>query len=190
MTIGTDGYGAPHRRARDIVATAVAIGTGVLSPAAATPRPPTVYETLTYGTSSTFVTGIRGTTIVGNYVIPGTSETGGLLYDLTTETWSALPFATANGVNFPGAIGSSPYGPSFGTQTGVLRAVGSYQTTASAPYDLSYLYDAAAAPGQELTYLAFPDDDAPTLYTIAHSTFGNQVVGNYDTDLNAGNAFT
>jgi len=190
MTIGTDGYGAPHRRARDIVATAVAIGTGVLSPAAATPRPPTVYETLTYGTTSTFVTGIRGTTIVGNYVIPGTSETGGLLYDLTTSTWSALPFATANGVNFPGAIGSSPYGPSFGTQTGVLRAVGSYQTTASAPYDLSYLYDAAAAPGQELTYLAYPDDGAPTLYTIAHSTFGNQVVGNYDTNLNAGNAFT
>ena len=190
MKIGTDGYGAPHRRARDIVATAVAVGTGVLSPAAATPRPPTAYETLTYGTTSTFVTGIRGTTIVGNYVIPGTSETGGLLYDLTTETWSALPFATANGANFPGAIGSSPYGPSFGTQTGVLRAVGSYQTTASDPYDLSYLYDAAAAPGQELTYLAFMDDDTPTLYTIAHSTFGNQVVGNYDTDLNAGNAFT
>jgi outer membrane autotransporter protein len=158
---------------------------------AAAARPPeTVYETLTYGTSSTFVTGIRGTTIVGNYVIPGTSETGGLLYDLTTETWSALPFATANGVNFPGAIGSSPYGPSFGTQTGVLRAVGSYQTTASDPYDLSYLYDAAAAPGQELTYLAYPDGNAPTLYTIAHSTFGNQVVGNYDTDLVAGNAFT
>lgn len=190
MKTGLIGHAAPQRRTLDIVATAVAVATGIMANAAAARPPETVYETLTYGTTSTFVTGIRGTTIVGNYVIPGTSETGGLLYDLTTETWSALPFATENGANFPGAIGSSPYGPSFGTQTGVLRAVGSYQTTASDPYDLSYLYDAAAAPGQELTYLAYPDDDAPSLYTIAHSTFGNQVVGNYDTNLNAGNAFT
>jgi subtilase-type serine protease len=190
MKIGSNGHGAPQRRAWDIVATAVAVGTGVLPNAAAARPPETVYETLTYGTSSTFVTGIRGTTIVGNYVIPATGETGGLLYDLTTETWSALPFATENGVNFPNAIGSSPYGPSFGTQTGALRAVGTYQTTASDPYDLSYLYDAAAAPGQELTYLAYPDGNAPTLYTVAHSTFGNQVVGDYDTELLAGNAFT
>lgn len=190
MKTGSNGHSAPPRRTLDIVATAVAFGTGALAPAAMAAPVTTTYETLTYGTASTFVTGIRGTTIVGNYVIPGTSETGGLLYDLTTSTWSALPFATANGVNFPGAIGSSPYGPSFGTQTGILRAVGSYQTTASSPYDLSYLYDAAAAPGQELTYLAFPDDVEPTLYTIAHSTFGNQVVGNYDTELTSGNAFT
>ena len=189
MKIGSNGHGAPQRRAWDIVASAVAVGTGVLPGAAAAIPVETVYETLTYGTTSTFVTGIRGTTIVGNYVIPGTGQTGGLLYDLTTETWSALPFATANGANFPGAIGSSPYGPSFGTQTGVLRAVGTYQTTASTPYDLSYLYDAAAAPGQELTFLAYPDGVEPTLYTVAHSTFGNQVVGDYDTDLIAGNAF-
>ena len=28
-----------------------------------------------------------------------------------------------------------------------------------------------------------------TLFTIAHSTFGHQVVGDYDTDLATGNAF-
>ena len=65
-----------------------------------------------------------------------------------------LPFAgcvrniaTSSGVNFPDAIGSSPYGPSFGSQYGILRTVGSYLTTASSPYNLSYLYDGAAAPG-------------------------------------------
>ncbi|WP_244644166.1 autotransporter outer membrane beta-barrel domain-containing protein [Azorhizobium oxalatiphilum] len=150
----------------------------------------TSYTTLDYGTTGTFLTGIRGNTIVGNYVVPGTTATGGLLYNMSTGQWSAMPEATANGVNYPGAIGSSPYGPSFGNMGGVLRTVGSYITSASSPYDLSYLYDAAAAPGQQLTTLVYPSSGSdPTLYTIAHSTFGNTVVGNYDTRLATGNAF-
>ncbi len=36
--------------------------------------PPTPYQTLNYGTSGTFLTGIRGNTIVGNYVVPGTGR--------------------------------------------------------------------------------------------------------------------
>ena len=71
-----------------------------------------------------------------------------------------------------------------------MRAVGSYQTAASAPYDLSYLYDGAAAPGQQITSLAYPNPAGEqTLFTIAHSTFGHQAVGDYDTDLATGNAF-
>ncbi len=148
------------------------------------------YETLNYGTASTFLTGIRGDNIVGNYVIPGTSDTGGLYYNLATETWVAFPVSTDNGANFPGAIGSSPYGPNFGTPEGIMRGVGSYQTAASAPYDLSYLYDGAAAPGQQITNLIYPSRPGEqTLFTIAHSTFGHLVVGNYDTELATGNAF-
>ena len=145
------------------------------------------YETLNFGTDDTFLTGIRGSNIVGNYTIPGTTETGGLYYNLATATWAPMPASTPNGANFPGAIGSSPYGPSFGTPGGVLRVVGSYQTATSAPYDLSYLYDAAAAPGETIRTLIYPGSE--TLYTIAHSTFGNLVVGNYDTRLATGNAF-
>ncbi|MGU3494923.1 autotransporter domain-containing protein [Xanthobacteraceae bacterium A53D] len=155
----------------------------------AAPVPPTTYTTLNYGTTGTFLTGIRGNTIVGNYVVPGTTATGGLAYNMSTGQWAAMPEATANGVNYPGAIGSSPYGPSFGNMGGVLRTVGSYITTASQPYDLSYLYDAAAAPGGQITSLAYPSGADPTLYTIAHSTFGDRVVGNYDTRLATGNAF-
>ncbi len=99
--------------------------------------------------ASTFLTGIRGNNIVGNYVIPGTSDTGGLCYNLETQTWSPMPVPTPNRANFPGAIGSSPYGPGFGNPGGILRVVGSYQTEASAPYDLSYIYDGAAAPGRD-----------------------------------------
>lgn len=166
------------------------VGAGVIgfsSAALAAPPTPTIYQTLNFGSNGTFLTGIRGDNIVGNYTIPGTSDTGGLIYNMTSQTWSAMPEATANGANYPGAIGSSPYGPSFGNPGGVLRVVGSYQTTASAPYDLSYLYDGANAPGQQLTTLIYPG--AGTLYTIAHSTFGNLVVGNYDTQLDTGNAF-
>jgi len=55
---------------------------------------------------------------------------------------------------------------------------------------LGYLYDAATSPQARLTTLTYPGTaGAPTLNTIAHSTFGNQVVGNYDTQLQTGNAF-
>jgi hypothetical protein len=36
---------------------------------------PLDYTTLNFGTSRTFLTGIRGNDIVGDYVAPGTTET-------------------------------------------------------------------------------------------------------------------
>jgi uncharacterized protein with beta-barrel porin domain len=151
---------------------------------------PLDFTTLNFDAANTFLTGIRGDNIVGNYVVPGTTSTGGLLYNQTTGTFAAFPVATASGVNYPGATVSSPYGPSFGSQYGVLRAVGSYQTTASSPYNQSYLYDGAAGAAGGLTTLVYPSaPGAPTLETIAHSTFGDQVVGNYDTRIATGNAF-
>src|SRR3954447_8554366 len=148
------------------------------------------YVTLNFGASGTFLTGIRGNNIVSNYVIPGSGQTGGLLYNLSTGAWTPFPLATPNGANFPNAIGSSPYGPSFGSQYGVLNAVGSYKTDTSSPYNLSYLYNGAMPGSGRPTTLAYPGTaGAPTLETIAHSTFGNQVVGNYDTRLATGNAF-
>jgi len=149
------------------------------------------YVTLDYGTDGTFLTGIRGNTITGQNVIPGTGgATGGLLYTTTTQGFAPFPQATPSGVNYPGAIASTPYGPSFGSAAGILRAVGSYMTTASSPYDIGYLYDGAAAAAGSLTALQYPSSPgAATLYTIGHSTFGNQVVGNYDTQLDTGHAF-
>ena len=70
------------------------------------------------------MTGIRGSAIAGNAAIPGTSQTGRLLYNLMMSTLTALQVATANGATFRGTIGSSPYGLGFGIQAGVLRAVG------------------------------------------------------------------
>jgi len=144
------------------------------------------FKTYQYGTSAiTTVTGIRGDNMTGNYSFPG--GTGGLLFGLSTDSISPFPSAVAGASNYPGATSSTPYGPSFGSSSGILRVAGSYITTASNPYDLGYLYDAAALPGSQLTTLIYPGGD--TLYTIAHSTFGNQVVGNYDTRFATGNAF-
>ncbi len=186
MTIRPLACGAPQPRLRHLIL--IGLGSS-LAGAPALAETPGLYswQTLDFGSDDTFLTGIRGDNIVGNYTIPGSTETGGLYYSLATGIWSPFPEATANGANFPGAIGSSPYGPSFGTPSGILRAVGSYQTTTSAPYDLSYLYDGAAAAGQTLLTLAYPGSD--TLFTIAHSNFGNQVVGDYDSRLATGNAF-
>jgi subtilase-type serine protease len=59
--------------------------------------------------------GSRADTIIGNYVIPGSCNTGGLLYNLTTGAWTAFSQTTASGVSYPGSVSSSPYGPNFGS---------------------------------------------------------------------------
>ncbi|WP_159436455.1 autotransporter domain-containing protein [Pseudovibrio sp. Tun.PSC04-5.I4] len=143
------------------------------------------WTTLDFGTTGTFLTGIRGDNIVGNYVISG--GTAGLLYSQDTMVWTQFPIDASSEGNYPGALSSSPYGPSFGSQLGILRVVGSYKTTASSPVDLGYLYDGAATPGEELTTLSDPTDD--TKFTIAHSNFGSYAVGNYDEHLSTGSAF-
>jgi subtilase-type serine protease len=147
------------------------------------------------GSTVTTITGIRGDNMTGNFTTGSGGNTGGLLFGLSSgaivpTNIAPFPTATPNLSNFPGAISSTPYGPSFGSSTGILRVAGSYKTTASSPYDLGYLFDAAAAPGAQLTTLLFPAAPGDTtLFTIAHSNFGNQLVGNYDTRLATGNAF-
>ena len=136
---------------------AVSVLTGLaLSSIAAPTGSPIAYTTLNFGTSGTFLTGIRGNKIVGNYVMPGTTETGGLLDDIPTGIWALFPEAAANGADFRGAIASSPYGPGFGSHFGILRAVGSYETQSSSPDDFGYLYDGAAGPNGNLTTLVYP----------------------------------
>jgi len=129
--------------------------------------------------SSTRVTGIRGDNITGSY-----SSMGGLLYRIDTGQFQPYPVATANGANFPGAQSSQPYSPTFGSPNGILRAVGTFTPTGGSA-DSSYIWDNAAAPGQQATILNVPG----AFNTIAHSQFGNQVVGNFNTTSNTGTIF-
>ena len=144
------------------------------------------------GSSVTTVTGIRDSNITGNFSTTA-GNTGGLLFQntLSNSTYIPYPTATSNLSNFPGAVSSTPYGPSFGSVSGILRVAGSYKTATSgsgATGDLGYLVDAATG----ITTTLLPTTLAggePILNTIAHSNFGNQVVGNFDTRLITGNSF-
>ena len=145
------------------------------------------FQTFAYpGSSVTTVTGIRADTMTGNFSIAG-GNTGGLLFTPSFGNVTPFPQATSNGANYPGATSSTPYGPNWGSTNGILRVVGRYKTAATGAADLGYLYDGAAAPGQQLTTLS--PNVSGVLNVIPHSNFGNQVVGNYDTALVTGNAF-
>lgn len=149
------------------------------------------YINLNYPLAEANFTGIRGANIVGNYLIPdGNGASGGILYRTDTQTWEAIPTATASGVNYPGVFSASPYGPTFGSPDGgVFRVVGSYKLTSSSG-DTGYIYDAAAAPGEQYTDLFMPSAPGLTVInTIPHSTFGNNVVGSFDTSEGEGGAF-
>ena len=138
------------------------------------------YQTLQApGTTTTGVTGIRGDNITGSF-----SSMGGLLYRIDTGQFQPYPVATANGANFPGAQSSQPYSPTFGSPNGILRAVGTF-TPIGGSANSSYIWDNAAAPGQQATILNVPGGSN----TIAHSQFGNQVVGNFNTTSNMGTIF-
>jgi hypothetical protein len=151
------------------------------------------YFTFQYpGSSVSTVTGIRDKNITGNFSTTD-ANTGGLLFNgsISDSTYVAYPTATTNFSNFPGAISSTPYGPSFGSASGILRVTGSYKTAASAngaAGDLGYLVDAATG----ITTTLLPTNLAggePILNTIGHSNFGNQAVGNFDTRLLTGNSY-
>ena len=143
----------------------------------------------TAGSTVTTVTGIRDRNMTGNYSLAG-GATGGLLYTLPSLIPAPYPISTPSGVNFPlNATTATPYGPSFGSASGILRVAGSYKTGSSglASPNFGYLFDGAAAPGQQVTTLV---GDPTAFNTIAHSNFGNQVVGNWDiANLAPGNAF-
>ena len=146
------------------------------------------YASLQYsGASITTVTGIRDRNITGNYTIAG-GNTGGLLFDnvLSSSAASPYPVATANQSNYPGSVASTPYGPSFGSPAGILRGVGSFKVAGSS-VDQGYLWDGATEKGTTLLPSTLTTD--PILFTIAHSNFGNQVVGNYDTQFDEGKSF-
>ena len=183
----------PRRHSRALVAALLAApGAGLI---AAPAEAQLQFQTFQFDSSSiTTVTGIRANNMTGNYSIANSGgNTGGLLFDLSTGANAPFITATANGSNFPGGISSTPYGPNFGSQAGIVRVVGSYKTAASNPKDVGYLYDGAPSSGQQITTLFYPgssfDPNSSTINTIPHSNFGNQVVGNYDTILATGNAF-
>ena len=115
---------------------------------------------------STFLTGIRGDNIVGNY-LDAAGDQHGLLYNLTLGTWTNLDFPTASD--------TTPYGLSFGSYATGMVIVGSYKLPGAAT-DNGFLLDTSAPVGSQSITLDYPG----ATNTIPHSTFNGLVVGNWD----------
>lgn len=168
----------------------------------------TVPQSISYATmnypggavgSSTYLTGIRGITnssnvyISGIYAAPGDSVTEGegLLYTGPITgggTWQVLNYPSSAGVT---VTSTALYGPNNGIVSGDVQIVGNYTTSENGAFDLGLLYQGPTDGSGSWTTLD-PQILEPirTVHnTIAHSTMGGLVVGNYDTDLLTGKAF-
>lgn len=152
------------------------------------------------------VTGVRAdslTTVVitASYNSGGTTQSG--LYQGTLQgalkapvsKWTILQPVIPNQT----VTSSTLYGPNtafFNPSLGYgkIRAVGSYKYTtgASGPdFDHGCMYEGAIGSGRwtQLDATSLVPAGDTLLNTICHSTMGDLVVGNYDTELVAGNAF-
>ncbi len=145
----------------------------------------------------TYLTGIRadgaaGVFMTGVFTPSGASTTQGLLYqgpiDSNSGAWTVVNYPDAGLPDGVTVTSTALYGPNdLGGAS--VRAVGSYKTTASGAYDIGLLYEGATDGSGMWTTLDATVLDAGTLDTIAHSTHGGLVVGNYDTSLATGRAF-
>ena len=114
--------------------------------------------------------GIRASEASGQYLIAGTSESNGLLYDGLISAVGG----TAYSVNYPDAATTSVYGPDV-LGNGHLRLVGSY-TTGNGQTQ-GFLFQGSVAELSNCSdYRTIDDPDAT--YTYIHSTMGDLAVGN------------
>lgn len=160
---------------------------------AASPAWAVDYETFSYPLAaggSTYLTGIRSDTgpttlMTGVYTPSGTSATQGIIYvgpitDANAGTWYLL------NANSLGASSTALYGPNT-VSSGTIRAVGSYKVGAS-EIDHGLYYEGAADGSGTYKNLDVTISGTAAINTIAHSTHGNLVVGNYNIGP-AGQAF-
>ena len=157
------------------------------------------YSTLNYPGgamgSSTFLTGIRGAGgenvyITGFYALAGETNGQGLFYQGLLDgsgDWTLLNFPSSPGVT---VTSTTLYGPDALSSNNV-RLVGSYKTQETGAYDHGLLYEGPTDGSGTWQTIDFPIAAATpspspgeqVLDTLAHSTMGGLVVGNFDTNL-------
>ena len=100
------------------------------------------------------------------------------------SNWYILNYPSASGRT---VISTSLYGPAI-LKHGNIRVVGNYLTEESGTSALGCMYE-GPLDGSGRWFTLIPTSDSPVLNTIAHSTHGDLIVGNYDTELYTGKAF-
>ena len=116
------------------------------------------FNSLSYQGDTTIPTGIRGNNITAAYIMPGyTDPNSGLSYNLKSNTWSLFPTAALS-------FNSIPYGPTQGLLTaGMIHQNGT---------NVGYYYNSNTGNRHILA-------DPLGMSTVAHSIYGNQIVGAY-----------
>ena len=161
-----------------------------------------LYYTFNYPESAsggaTFLTGIRGVEHHGNqcsdqvyisgvYRDPDNGSSGLVYKGLLNGQgkWHILNFPSSDGIT---VTGTSLYGPNNGPTNKTVQVVGNYNTQETGPIALGCLYEGHLDGSGKWTTL-IPDLAQSVINTIAHSTMGGLIVGNYDVQLNLGRAF-
>jgi hypothetical protein len=126
--------------------------------------------------------GIRNADTSGQYLLVGTSNSDGLLFEGTMAG-----VGTSHTVDYPNAATTSVYGPD-NLGSGDMRLVGSYKNTDFATADVTvngFLFQGTTA---ELTQSgSYRTIDYPGAeYNFVHSTMGGLAVGNYDSPTDHG----
>src|SRR5713101_622374 len=153
------------------------------------------YSTFNYPDAmggSTFLTGVRGAGegnvyVTGTFRPQGSSDTQGLLYQgpLTGGgQWTVLNFPSSGGVTL---TSTALYGPN-GLPSNNVRLVGSYKRS-DTQFDHGLLYEGPPDGSGTWQTIDYPSVGETVLNTIAHSTMGGLIVGNFDTNLATGRAF-
>ena len=156
------------------------------------------YYTFNYPSSvpggNTLLTGIRGTKsnpdkvyISGFYKYPGGMPVIPFVYKGRLSgkgTWNILNYPSSPGVT---VVETNLYGPNNGRGSDI-QVVGNYTTEETGTAAIGCLYEGPLYGSGTWTTL-IPTSSVPVLNTIAHSTMGGLVVGNYDTQLDEGKAF-
>jgi len=144
-------------------------------------------------------TGVRGAggedvyvTGIWNSVSSGSSS--GLLYvgplsgGGNSGSWTPLNYPDSPGIT---VMNTSLYGPD-GLPSGNVRLVGSHTTSPPSPPPLNHglLYEGPPDGSGTWQTIDYPNPPGQQVQnTIAHSTMGGLVVGNFDTDSDPGSAF-
>ena len=154
------------------------------------------YSTINYpNAGNTFLTGIRGVNdehkvyISGTYTLPDSTVPSGFIYKGRISghkaTWYPLNYPPSTGIT---VTGTALYGPNNGDKPETIQAVGNYTTQETGAFTIGCLYEGPLDGSGKWTTL-IPTSSDPVINTIAHSTMGGLIVGNYDTRLIAGKAF-
>ncbi len=122
--------------------------------------------------------GIRQGDTADSYLIAGTSNANGLLYDGPIDGVGGVSYL----VNYPGAATTSVYGPD-NLEDGVVRLVGSYR--AGQDTVLGFLFEGTpVALGDAANYRTIAQPGAQ--FNYVHSTMGGLAVGNFDGPTSSG----